>query len=297
MALDAGLRAHLAGGVTTTCRCWRLERRDGRVFGFTSHDADLSFGGTVFRASEGLSTATLEQTTGLAVDNSEAAGVLSDAAITEADIAAGLYDRAAVVCWLVNWANPAERSVVFRGELGEIRRGGGAFRAELRGLTEMLNAPQGRVYQAPCPAVLGDAACGVNLEAPGLSATVAVLSAGEGVRPVFDAPELAAFAPRWFEAGRLRVLDGAARGEVAVIKNDRAGDGRRVIELWETLRRPLAVGDRVRLQAGCDKRAATCRAKFDNFVNFRGFPHIPGEDWLMATPRQDGTNDGGSRGA
>ena len=38
----------------------------------------------------------------------------------------------------------------------------------------------------------------------------------------------------------------------------------------------------VRLVAGCDKRAVSCHNKFSNFVNFRGFPHLPSEDWIMA---------------
>jgi uncharacterized phage protein (TIGR02218 family) len=52
----------------------------------------------------------------------------------------------------------------------------------------------------------------------------------------------------------------------------------------------------VRLEAGCDKRAETCRLKFANFLNFRGFPHLPGEDWLTAVPKAEGANDGGSLG-
>ncbi len=47
--------------------------------------------------------------------------------------------------------------------------------------------------------------------------------------------------------------------------------------------------DLLRLEAGCDKRAVTCRYKFDNFVNFQGFPHIPGDDWLVAGPRGGST--------
>ena len=53
-------------------------------------------------------------------------------------------------------------------------------------------------------------------------------------------------------------------------------------------------GDRVRIEAGCDKAEDTCRLKFANMVNFRGFPDIPGEDWLMAFPKGGGVNDGGS---
>jgi uncharacterized phage protein (TIGR02218 family) len=44
------------------------------------------------------------------------------------------------------------------------------------------------------------------------------------------------------------------------------------------------VGDRVRLVAGCDRRDETCRGKFRNFMNFRGFPHVPDEDWITAWP-------------
>lgn len=47
--------------------------------------------------------------------------------------------------------------------------------------------------------------------------------------------------------------------------------------------------------ASCDKRWATCRAKFGNGANFRGFPDIPGDDFLTAIPVQGGRNDGGSR--
>lgn len=50
----------------------------------------------------------------------------------------------------------------------------------------------------------------------------------------------------------------------------------------------------VRVEAGCDKRMDTCQVKFANFVNFLGFPSIPGEDWLMSFPARSGVNDGGS---
>ena len=49
----------------------------------------------------------------------------------------------------------------------------------------------------------------------------------------------------------------------------------------------------LRFEAGCDKQAPTCRLKFNNFLNFRGFPDIPGEDWLMATPVNAASTSGG----
>ena len=294
MAGADALAAHLAGGLTTVARAWALTRTDGVRLGFTDHDGPLTFDGLTFRAETGLSARALSQTTGLAVDNSEAMGALSSDAIAEADIAAGRYDGAEVVCWLVNWADVAQRKVLFRGHLGEIRHGSGAFHAELRGLTETLNQPVGRVFQRPCAAVLGDRACGVDLAAS-VYRHEGALVAVEGAR-VFDLGALAGFAMGWFERGRLTVLDGACAGLVAPIKRDRLrADGRRVIEVWDGLRTDPSPGDTVRIEAGCDKRFATCRGKFANALNFRGFPDLPEDDWVLVHHSQAKRRSGGSR--
>lgn len=283
MALHRGLQAHLETGVTTLCRCWRVTRTDGLVYGFTDHDGPISFDGTTFSGSDGMSARAFDQSTGLSVDNSEALGILSDAGVREADILAGRFDGALVEAWLVNWRAPNQRTMLFRGEMGEIERAGGAFKAELRGLTEALNQPQGRVYQSPCAAILGDAACRVNLTEPRYCSEFEIAQVSgtriELASTPNDVPE------GWFERGCLVVLGGAAAGATRVVKVDRVAGGRRTVELWDALPHDMAIGDRVRLEAGCDKRIETCRNKFANVANFRGFPHLPGDDWLMAYPR------------
>lgn len=293
MSGAAALRAHLASGTTTVCRAWSVTRRDGVTLGFTDHDRDLAFDGFEFAADAGMTARALEQTTGLAVDNSEALGALSHPKITETDIRDGRFDGAEVRVWQVNWADPDARRLIFRGSLGEIERGGGAFRAELRGLAEALNRPNGRVYQRACGAVLGDGDCGVDTDGPGVSAEAAILSIEGGT--VLVLPDLGGFGEGWFTRGRISVLDGAAAGAVGVIRRDGVRAGGRRIDLWEMLSAGLASGDRVRLEPGCDKSLSTCRAKFDNIMNFRGFPDIPGEDWLMAYPSRSARTDGGSR--
>jgi uncharacterized phage protein (TIGR02218 family) len=108
-----------------------------------------------------------------------------------------------------------------------------------------------------------------------------------------DLGALDPYAAGWFTRGAVRVLDGAAAGLVAVVKEDRGTGTERRVELWSDLRARIAVGDAVEITAGCDRRAVTCRVKFRNFINFRGFPHIPGEDWLISYPTRSGRNDGG----
>lgn len=289
---NAGLAAHLAGGLTTVCHAWAITRRDGVVFAFTDHDLPLAFEGYEFRADTGLSALALAQSTGLSVDNTEALGALSDASLREDEIEQGRFDGAEVRAWIVNWANTEERWLNFRGHLGELTRAGGGFRAELRGLTEGLNRPLGRVYQKPCSAVLGDGNCRFDVDQDSYAQTLAVQSVSNARRFVWEA--FPGFDNDWFTRGRFEVLDGPAAGLWQTIKSDRSENGARVIELWEPVRGAIGAGTQVRLVAGCDKRVETCRLKFNNFDNFQGFPDLPGEDWVVSVPSSSKANSGGS---
>ena len=287
------LAAHLRTCATTVCRAWAITRRDGVLLGFTDHDEDLSFEEISFSASSGLSARAFEQTTGLAVDNTEAVGVLSNPAIKSEDIRAGRFDGAEVRVWSVNWTDVEARRLVFRGSLGEIERSGQMFRAELRGLADQLGQSFGRYYQRKCGAVLGDAACGVELDTSQFTMEGEVLSVDRGtVLRVLGGSE---YADGWFTRGPVSVVSGLGAGDRAVVKRDWSEGDVRAVELWDVLSPALSLGDRVKLVAGCDKRSESCQVKFSNFNNFRGFPDIPGEDWLVRYPTRAGQNSGGSR--
>jgi uncharacterized phage protein (TIGR02218 family) len=102
------------------------------------------------------------------------------------------------------------------------------------------------------------------------------------------------FASGWFTHGVLTWLSGANTGTKSAVKTDRPAGSVRRLMLWRSPGYAVATGDRFRMAAGCDKRADTCRAKFDNLLNFRGFPHIPGEDWVTAYPKDGAIHDGAS---
>lgn len=287
----AALHAHLGSGHTHVCQCWAITRSDGVTLGFTDHDQPLAFDGITFAADSGMNAKALASTSGLSVNNTEAVGILTSGSITEADIAAGRYDGAAVTVWMVQWDDVSARQIRFRGAIGEITRLGGAFQADLRGLTDALNQPKGRSYLRTCSAVLGDATCKVSLDDPLYVGQVTLDRATDGQN--FDIAT-ATFNDRWFEGGMLEITSGAGKGLSAAIKHDRLQSGRRKVLLWQAIAMPLAIGDTLRLIAGCDKRAETCRVKFANLLNFQGFPHIPGDDWLMSVPRSGNDNSGGS---
>jgi uncharacterized phage protein (TIGR02218 family) len=281
--LPPALQTHLASGATTLAWCWRLTRRDGVTLGFTDHDRDIAFDDTTFEAAAGFTASEIKDAVGLSVDNLEVESALSSGRLTEADLAAGLYDDARVEIFRVNWQAPEERVLMRSGSLGEVRRAGLAFAAEVRGLAHYLQQPKGRLFQFGCDADLGDARCSVNLEQPAFrgSGTIAEVAS---VRR-FTVSGLDAFADDWFTRGLLTFTSGANAGRAVEVKRHELRDGLVRLELWqEPGEMPLA-GDGFTVTAGCDKQLATCRAKFANVVNFRGFPHMPGNDFVTSFAR------------
>ncbi|HTM74670.1 MAG TPA: DUF2163 domain-containing protein [Pseudolabrys sp.] len=275
------LQTRLDSGVTTLCRCWLIVRTDGVTHGFTDHDEDIGLGAVTCRAGSGLTGSEVTQKLGLAVDSSELSGALAGDSLNEADLAAGRYDAATIEIWLVDWSEPALRVLLAKGTLGEVRREGQAFTAEVRGLSERLAQENGRLYTATCSADLGDGRCRIELTNPAFSGAGAVISIE--ATAAFIAGGLDGFEDGWFTAGRLTFTGGANSGlSVEVKSHSKAGAVR--LALWQAMAEPITAGDTFLVTAGCDKRFETCRARFNNAVNFRGFPHIPGNDFVIAHP-------------
>ncbi|MFD2237051.1 DUF2163 domain-containing protein [Aureimonas populi] len=286
------LKGRLAAPVTTMARAWRLTRVDGRSFGFTDHDEALTFAGTTFEAASGLSAGEAEAALGLSAGTQEVEGALSSAAISEEDIEAGLYDGARVECFAVDWSAPQAHMLLEVATLGELRRRDGAFTAELRGPEAALDSPRGRLYRRRCDAVLGDARCKVDLGGEGRTRRGVVSGAGAAR---FEASGLGAIAFDDFAHGLLRMTSGRAAGfarEVAGL-GEAPGEGEVAISLVEPLPFAAEAGDAFTLSVGCDKSFSTCRTRFANHLNFRGFPHLPGLDTALGIAKRDGLHDGG----
>tara|TARA_R110000868_G_scaffold40543_4_gene139795 strand:- start:7264 stop:8142 length:879 start_codon:yes stop_codon:yes gene_type:complete len=287
--LPPALQAHLDSGATTLCHGWRLTRRDGTVLGFTDHDHDLMIGDLLHEAAAGLTASAVESSSGLAVDNLDILGALMSDRLSEDDLDAGLFDDALIEVWRVNWGDTEQRVLLRKGNLGEVTRGATGFSAELRGLAHRLNQPVGRLFQYACDADLGDARCGITLD----PATGTVVTSEDG--RIIAASGLEALAEDYFTRGRLQFTSGDNDGAAMEVKLHTLTPAGAVIELWQAMPRAINSGDTFSLSAGCDKQFSTCKAKFANGVNFRGFPHMPGNDFILSYPSAGDVNDGGSR--
>ena len=274
--ISAGLSTHLAGELSTLATLVKVTRRDGVVLGFTSHDRNLVLSGVTYVADGAFSPTVFESAPDLSTDNLEISGLLSAGAITEADLAAGKYDHARVDVYACNWGDLTQGTLqVRRGWLGEVSVQNGRYTAELRGFHDLLQRRIGTVFTPECRHDLGDARCAVALASYTVTGSVtAVTSRSEftdSARPEADA---------YFNYGFLTWTSGPNAGVTMEVKNFAADR----FTLWLPMPADIGVGNTYSVYAGCDKRFATCRTKFNNAINFGGFPHLPGLDRIVDYP-------------
>jgi uncharacterized phage protein (TIGR02218 family) len=291
-SFSAELAAHLASRSTTLCTCWRVVRGNSTVLGFTDHDRAVSFDGIDHEPGSGLDASEAVTHAGLQVGGLEVSGAFASERITESDLAAGLYDNARVEAWMVNWADPSERHLMRVGSIGEVKRDDLAFTAEVRGLSHALDQERGRLFQATCDADLGDARCGIALAESEWTAEGVV--DGTNGHDAFSAAIPGERPTGFFTAGTVTFTSGANAGRRMDVLRHVREDGVDSVELWQPVSEAIAPGDAFSIAAGCDKRFATCRDRFDNTSNFRGFPHMPGNDFALSYP-VPGHGSGGSQ--
>jgi uncharacterized phage protein (TIGR02218 family) len=290
-SITPDLQAHLDDGTTRLAWCWRILRADGVTFGFTDHDRTLSFDGTDFEPESGLTASEVRSGSDLSVDAQDAEGVLTSDRITETDILDGRWDNAEVEVWRVNWADTGQRVLMRRGAIGQIRRGRLAFVAEVRSLAHVLGQTVGRTFQAACDAAVGDTRCRIDLGNPVFRGIGTVTNLQRD--RAFIASGLSGFAFGWFAFGTVEWTSGANSGRRAEVIAHDVIDGDAVLTLLEAPVHSIGEGDGFVVRAGCDKRIETCGAKFANTANFRGFPHIPGQDAVLRYATKDGGHEGG----
>jgi len=276
-------QSHIASGATTLATCWLIGRKDGVELGFTDHDRPIAFNGKTFDPAKGLDGSEVTAKLGSQVDTSEVVGILNSVAITEDDILLGRYEGASVTTFSVNWRDPSVWATLRIDTIGEITREDGFFRAELRSRQQTLNIPGGRRYQVLCDAVLGDARCGVDLETPAnrFSASVSAVSG----RFSLEMSGLGAVAPGWFSRGKTVWTTGKRAGKTDIIIAHKVSGTKVTLSFEEPVGDWVVPNDQLLVYSGCDRQFSTCKNKFSNGVNFQGFPHIPGSDFVLSYPR------------
>lgn len=253
----------------TVATFWRIYRRDGAALAFTSHDRDLSFGGIRHLAAPGMIPAAIRLTSQLTNDSAEVQGALNHGSIRESELAAGLFDEAAIEIGAVDWVS-LDHHTLYTGQIGRIEDDTSQFAAELRSTKSLLEQDLVPRTSPTCRAEFCGRGCG--LSAVRFTSVRALASIDlEGNRARFTGLDGEAHVD-----GRLRFIAGPQTGVTFGIVD--ADDD------WLVLDRPLVpgtpIGASAQLREGCDHTIATCSARFGNSANFRGEPFLPGNDLL-----------------
>lgn len=276
-ARSAALIAHQAQECTTRAWCWKVTRTDAQVFGFTSVDMDLTISGVTYRAASGFMPSAIDGKADLSVPNLEATGMLSSSTLTEADLLAGKWDGAAVEIFECNYMDLTQGTMSLRtGTIGNVSTGVVAFKAELRGLAQALQQAIGELYSPSCATNLGHATrCTVVLAPFTFAGTVTTATSA---RAFTDSSR--AEASDYFGAGLITWTTGLNSGVSMEVRDFASG----AFTLSLPMPNAIVIGDTYSAVAGCRKRAITdCKTKFNNIVNFQGFPYVPGNDKVLGS--------------
>jgi len=272
--IPSHLQTVIASDVTTLATCWKITRTDGMTFGFTDYNQDLVIDGLTYEARTGYSKSQVQVSDKLNVDNMELTGVLESPSITEADLMAGLWDFAQAQIFLVDYTAPSSGIIkLLKPTLGQVVVHRNSFTAEQRGMMQPLQNEIGQLYSSACRATLGDARCTVNLTPFTFSATVTTVTDNR----TFTATLLTQ-ADNYFQGGKVTFTSGDNDNLTMEVKSNTQSSHQVLLQLQMPY--AIQVGDTFDIVAGCDKVNTTCFNKFNNIINFRGEPFVPGNDQL-----------------
>lgn len=264
----------LADPLVPVAWCWRVQRSDGVILGFTTHDAPLLIDDQLYDPAPGIRPSAIEQRGGIHGDVLEVEGAISGPTIRDDDVAAGWWNGAIMTLFVANWQDPALPTVtVAEGRIGNVVSDGQQFTAELSSRDPILDEPLVPFTSAECRAELGDARCGIALASRRIRARVVAVDQDV---ITLDQP----FSDGRFGFGSVRFLSGRWRGLGGAVISQTGAELRVALSPAVT----VAPGDWLLLTEGCDKMAATCTTRFGNIANFRGEPHLPGIDLLTRFP-------------
>jgi uncharacterized phage protein (TIGR02218 family) len=162
---------------------------------------------------------------------------------------------------------------VFRGKLGDISYNRDEVSGQARNLFNgVAESFPNETYQDYCVWRFGSAGCGYDTSSITVSAGFNAASSTPLVVVASEGTLAGSYSPSYLERGRLTVLTGANSGQVRTIRTQ-TGD---MMGLSHSLPYAISSGDTFSVYPGCRKRwAEDCASKYNNTVNFLGFPWIP----------------------
>lgn len=276
------LKAEMTGALQRLATCMLIERTDGNVYGFTTHDEPITYGGFTYEPAASFNPTDIAGNNNLDVDNLTVEGLLSSDTITEDELRAGRWDHARFRIFRVCWSDLTMGEIKLRaGWFSKVVVNRQTYSVELLGLVEAYGTSICAVTQAMCRASLGDSDCKVSLlGSPSYSVSGTIDSAATDFMTLTDAARTEPDA--YFDEGVITFTSGDNIGISCEVKAY-------IVGLWIT-KTPYpydATGATYTMTRGCNRLFDTCRDTFNNVINFQGEPWLRGNDQLVQIGRHN----------
>jgi uncharacterized phage protein (TIGR02218 family) len=284
--LTSGMQLHLASRSHSRCTMLLMVLRDGTAIGVTDHDRDIAYdlteagvGEVTYESGTGILRSDIVLMAGLDADNVEFEGPIGDTVSLEA-VLGGRFNRARIWLFEVNWKAPSDGAIkMLAGNITDARPEGGKFIFEVRSDFDRYNQIVGELITNSCKADFGDARCGVTPE----SITGTVTSVTDALN--FVVSFAGSYADGYFHLGEVVPLTGANAGGLPVEVFAWYATGQ--VMLFAPFASEPAIGDTFTIKRGCSKlrksddaSIPTCLT-YNNVINFRGYPEVPGSDKVL----------------
>lgn len=284
--ITSGMQTMLSSGYVTLCRIWTITPQSGSPVYRTDLDEDVVFGGNTYYSDSSFRLNSISSTSGNGVNGTNAYVIFSETGMSSLDAILGAYDDAAIKISFVDWANPDINGeiILLVGNLGAItvtNKGHGDI--EIMGLLSRFNHNIGEYYQPECRVDLGSARCGLDLNFLKTTGVVEAVSNNWN----FTSTLVNRVEDSYYAFGVLTWDTGANAGLSMEVINQSLSGGFDQIILALNMPRNIIPGDTFTIYAGCDKTPSTCTSKFNNILNFRGEPFVPGANLIYERPFND----------
>lgn len=276
-------------GIQALATFWLVKRKDGTVLAFTDWPENVTAISYTFQSASGISRSAIEQRADLAAPNMNVTGIVTTGFITDEDIRNGLYNSATVQVWM---AVPGDANFATYGRIplpgayiGEIKIQDGVYVLELRGWSYQLQQSYVELFTPTCCADFCDSRC--KLTAANYTMTGTVAAVQSALTSFYVTPGTFGadcnINSNW-TFGVLTFTGGVNTNykvEVAASSVVSGGtyNGDLSVSLYLGTPKTISVGDTVSILCGCNKTINTCLS-YNNVVNFRGTPFIPGMNFL-----------------
>lgn len=285
-AASVSLKARIALGTISLCRIWSVTRRDGTIKYFTDHDTNVIFDSNTYVATNSFNISNLRSTLAGGSTSADLTIVFSDSGISYDDAIRGFYDNAEMVLSIIDYQNPSYGTITMvDGFLGAISLGDkNVGSCEVIGRLQSALNRIGEFYTPECRASLGDSRCKINIALFSTTGVVTTVTNNRKFRVDFVTDPVNYL----YSLGQIKWSSGNNNGTSLECLAQYAIDAT-IDELILAMHtaKDVQVGDTLTIYAGCDKRPVTCIGTFNNFVNYRGEPHVPNSDKIKDPPRID----------